>query len=120
MYAGDGFSADDDLDQVDGEAVSIGVLRGRLQKDYLGDVRSSRAGGTPVWCGTAPPALMAAEEAGSRAAGGTVSPSCGLCPDPLWLVAQVYAPCQADQDRVIHVFGCNRKSCSVQPGEWLP
>jgi hypothetical protein len=77
----------------------LGVLSGPLEPHYLSDLKTSRGGGPPVWCST--PKLK----------GPMV---CALCKSPLYMVAQVYAP--IDGDRALHIFGCNKPSCSIRRG----
>ena len=62
-----------------------------------------RAGGAPVWCnGRAP------DSAGDL--------TCELCGSPLWLVAQLDSPVVAGAHRVLHVFVCNKRACSLKQG----
>ena len=104
---------DDDTDEEDAVYdnehsgnVILGIINGELDPWYITDVTTSRAGGPPVWCGGVAPKAVRDQE-------GPLA--CELCGNPLWLVAQVYAP--ADRKRVLHIFGCNERHCSVRNGK---
>ena len=109
---------DDNDDKNEDEAVYgistgstlVGVLSGPLDSSYVSDPGWSRAGGSPVWAGGQPPAALASCPGGV--------PACGLCKDPLYLVAQVYAPASQWPLRLLHVFGCNKSSCSGRCEAW--
>jgi pre-rRNA-processing protein TSR4 len=79
--------------------VTLGVLSGPLDSEYVKDITVSRIGGPPVWCDP------------SR---GETSLSCKLCKAPLYLVAQIYAPFGGS--RALHIFGCNSVKCSKNRG----
>lgn len=96
---------DDDEDEIevngDQQAgVSLGVLSGLLDKEYINDISVSRCGGYPVWCEGASPSESEI--------------TCPFCKKPEFLVAQIYAPFGGH--RALHIFGCNSAKCSKNRG----
>ena len=61
----------------------------------------SKIGGAPVWFCNTPP---------------LDSNVCVACLDPLFMVAQIYAP--VEFARSLAIFGCNKQQCSKLPSTW--
>lgn len=71
------------------------------------DIYVTKLGGKPVWFGSRPQNSSLS------------SPRCGSCTWPLFLVMQAYCPLEnSPYDRVLYVWGCNRRACMRQRGSW--
>ncbi|KAJ3371174.1 hypothetical protein GGF31_003597 [Allomyces arbusculus] len=79
------------------------VSRSRAAKDLI-DHTVSRLGGPAAPLAPNPP---------------IPTPACAACARPLLLVAQLYAPLDDDEVRVLYVWGCNRRACMPRPGAWF-
>ncbi|KNE57321.1 hypothetical protein AMAG_03044 [Allomyces macrogynus ATCC 38327] len=79
------------------------VSRSRAAKDLI-DHTVSRLGGPAAPLAPHPP---------------IPAPTCAACERPLLLVAQLYAPLDDDEVRVLYVWGCNRRACMPRPGAWF-
>ncbi|KNE66059.1 hypothetical protein AMAG_10322 [Allomyces macrogynus ATCC 38327] len=79
------------------------VSRSRAAKDLI-DHTVSRLGGPAAPLAPLPP---------------IPTPTCAACARPLLLVAQLYAPLDDDEVRVLYVWGCNRRACMPRPGAWF-
>jgi hypothetical protein len=45
-------------------------------------------------------------------------PVCGHCKSGLYLLTQLYAPLEEGADRILYLWGCNRRRCMQHTGSW--